>query len=110
MFVRDLSECARTYLTDAYAKVRHYAGKADEIKQKAAVGYQMATPLAAAAADATATASETPPRIVRVARRGRCEPLGLRRRAVANARRADCSCAFAENDSSPKIACTGTQI
>ena len=55
MFVRDLPECARNYLTDAYAKVRQYAGKADEIMQKAAVGYQMATPLVAAAAHAYAT-------------------------------------------------------
>ena len=58
MFVRDLPECARNYLTDAYAKVRHYAGKADEIMQKAAVGYQMATPLVAAAPDAYATPAQ----------------------------------------------------
>ena len=56
MFVRDLPECARNYLTDAYAKVRHYAGKADAdgIMQKGAEAYQMATPLVAAAADAYA--------------------------------------------------------
>lgn len=47
-----------------------------------------------AAVDAAAAANETPPRIVRVARPGRCEPPGLRRRAVANARREDCSCAL----------------
>ena len=58
MFVRDLPECVRNYLTDAYAKVRHYAGKADEMMQKAAVGYQMATPLVAAAADAYATPAQ----------------------------------------------------
>ena len=52
MFVRDLPECARNYLTDAYAKVRHYGGKFDELMQKAAVGYQAAVPLVAAAADA----------------------------------------------------------
>ena len=52
MFVRDLPECARNYLTDAYAKVRHYGGKFDEVMQKAAVGYQAAVPLVAAAADA----------------------------------------------------------
>jgi len=50
MFVRDLPECARNYLTDAYAKARHYGGKFDEMMQKAAVGYQ-----AAAAADAYGT-------------------------------------------------------
>ncbi len=52
MFNRDLPECARNYLTDAYAKVRHYGGKFDEMMQKAAVGYQAAVPLVAAAADA----------------------------------------------------------
>ena len=52
MFARDLPECARNYLTDAYAKVRHYGGKFDELMQKAAVGYQAAVPLVAAAADA----------------------------------------------------------
>ena len=55
MFVRDLPECARNYLTDAYAKVRHYGGKFDEMMQKAAVGYQAAVPLVAAAADAYGT-------------------------------------------------------
>ena len=52
MFVRDLPECARNYLTDAYAEVRHYGGKFDELVQKAAVGYSAAVPLVAAAADA----------------------------------------------------------
>ena len=52
MFSRDLPECARNYLTDAYATVRHYGGKFDEMMQKAAVGYQAAVPLVAAAADA----------------------------------------------------------
>ena len=51
MFSRDLPECARNYLTDAYAKVQHYGGKFDEMMQKAAVGYQAAVPLVAAAAD-----------------------------------------------------------
>ena len=55
MFSRDLPECARTYLTDAYAKARHYGGKFDEMMQKAAVGYQAAVPLVAAAADAYGT-------------------------------------------------------
>ena len=55
MFVRDLPECARNYLTDAYAKARHYGGKFDEMMQKAAVGYQAAVPLVAAAADAYGT-------------------------------------------------------
>ena len=55
MFSRDLPECARNYLTDAYAKVRHYGGKFDEMMQKAAVGYQAAVPLVAAAADAYGT-------------------------------------------------------
>ena len=36
-------------MTNAYCKVRHYAGKADELMQKGAVVYQMATPLVAAA-------------------------------------------------------------
>ena len=48
MFNRDLPECARNYLTKAYAKVRHYGGKFDEMMQKAAVGYQAAVPLVAA--------------------------------------------------------------
>ena len=61
MFVRDLPECARNYFTDAYAKVRHYAGKADEMMQKAAVGYQFATPLVAAAADAYSGTEANPP-------------------------------------------------
>ena len=52
MFNRDLPECARNYLTDAYAKVRHYAEKLDELMPKGAVGYQAAAPLVAAAADA----------------------------------------------------------
>ena len=51
MFNRDLPECARNYLTDAYAIVRHDGGKFDEMMQKAAVGYQAAVPLVAAAAD-----------------------------------------------------------
>ena len=55
MFSCDLPECARNYLTDAYAKVRHYGGKFDEMMQKAAVGYQAAVPLVAAAADAYGT-------------------------------------------------------
>ena len=55
MVNRDLPECARNYLTDAYAKVRHYGGKFDEMMQKAAVGYQAAVPLVAAAADAYGT-------------------------------------------------------
>ena len=55
MFSRDLPECARNYMTDAYAKVRHYGGKFDEMMQKAAVGYQAAVPLVAAAADAYGT-------------------------------------------------------
>ena len=37
---------------------RHYAGKADELMQRAAVGYQVATPLVAAAADAYATPAQ----------------------------------------------------
>ncbi len=52
MFVRDLPECARNYLTDAYKKARHYGGKSDGMMPKAAVGYQAAVPLVAAAADA----------------------------------------------------------
>ena len=55
MFSRDLPACASHYLTDAYAKVRHYCGKFDEMMQKAAVGYQAAVPLVAAAADAYGT-------------------------------------------------------
>ena len=55
MFSRDLPECTRNFLTDAYAKVRHYGGKFDEMMQKAAVGYQAAVPLVAAAADAYGT-------------------------------------------------------
>ena len=55
MFVRDLPECARNYLTDAYAKARHYGGKFDEMMQQAAVGYQAVVPLVAAAADAYGT-------------------------------------------------------
>ena len=52
MFVRDLPECARNYLTGAYAKARHYGGKFNEMMQKGAVAYQAAVPLVAAAADA----------------------------------------------------------
>ena len=55
MFVRDLPECARNYLTDAYAKVRRYGGKLDGMMQKAALGYPAAVPLVAAAADAYGT-------------------------------------------------------
>ena len=55
MFVRDLPDCARDYLTDAYAKARHHGWKFDEMMQKATAGYQAAVPLVAAAADAYGT-------------------------------------------------------
>ena len=70
MFSSDLPECARNYLTDAYAKVRHYGGKFDEMMQKAAVGYQAAVPLVAAAADAYGTPEQK--QVLRTTKKKRC--------------------------------------
>ena len=59
MHVRDLPEAARSFVSDAYCKARHWVGKADEAIVHAAGIYSVATPLVAAAMDAAGAAPET---------------------------------------------------
>ena len=57
--MRPLEERARSFLSDAYCKVRHYAGKADDLLAVGAAGYRVAAPFVAAAVDASGASDTT---------------------------------------------------
>ena len=59
MHLRDIPECARTFVSDAYATARHYAGKADDMILKGANIYAAASPLVAAGMDAYGASDST---------------------------------------------------
>ena len=49
-----LPETARSFVSDAYCKARHFLGQADDLLLKGAAVYKVATPLVAAGMDAFA--------------------------------------------------------